>query len=214
MRRLALSTLLLSLLSGTLAIIVLSALAQSPSNCFISLVPMARSDIKTLLGGRLAKRVSVWSVYVTNVSAQSAAISESAVIREVPQIRPIDHVTMGLLVANAAQNNLLQRGVRLAGDGSAATAFLGTGKIIAMTPRLNMFLTAGGFVFPYVASRLSGIEIPMVANFTTLAWSSPVEVGSGNAASTHVFSDLWTGSMDPITFTIDTSKAPMVRSLK
>ena len=179
----------------------------------VTLVPVSTSVTKAIFNGRIAKRATLWTVTLENQSPQAVSVEEPAVLRRVPQIRPLDHVLAVPFIAEGLQDGVLSRLARLAGDGSSAASFLGTGRILSLTTGMKVALAGASFAFPYVASRIAGIEHPVTANYAAMAWTGSVMLTPNGSASTHILSERWTGPV-PISFVIDTDKAPAMRTLR
>ena len=180
----------------------------------VSLSPVPQAVPARLLSPRVAKIAAKWTVALENDSDGPVSVSESAIIRRIPQLNPFDHQSMALLIAEAAKNSGWARAGRISLDLTSFASFVGTAK-----PGLNwgqpaLFgLSAVPVVSSYVITRLKGVDPPVVANFEALAWTAPITLQPGESATASVFTAA-PGNPAPVSFTIDTGNLKAAKMVK
>ena len=168
-------------------------------------IPISKAGTKSILGGRLAKSYTLWTIVMTNASGESVSVSSSAVLSHMSQMHVLDAAVASQVVGSAQTYSVLERVFRVLGDGSATAGFLATGKVFTVSPVANSVLLGAGWALPYAAARLKGIEVPVASNYAALAWTTTVPIPSGSTGVGHVMTQLWKDS-DPVNFIIDASK--------
>jgi hypothetical protein len=148
--------------------------------------PVPQIIAKRLLG-RASKATMIWTVNMTNTAPRAISITQSAILRRIPQLQPFDHETMALLVEEGARNSIWARLGRGAGDVGKVGAFLAASKQIKWGDGFLAGLTAGLVFIPYLVERLQEGAVPGGANFERLAWAGAMNLGPGESATAHVF---------------------------
>lgn len=176
-----------------------------------SLSIVHRDGTKRLFDKRLARIASVWVVALENDSADTVALSEAALLRKVPELQPIDAVTMALYIDEGARNSGWAVAGRLTQDALQLSTVLAASEVIKVSQPILAGLTTAAAFGPYLISRLHGKEPPLLRNFQRLAWTDVIKLSPGQSATAHIFTAVWKDDSPSMTVTIDTSKLPTVK---
>jgi hypothetical protein len=171
----------------------------------VSVSPIPQAAAGRLLSKRVAKAAMPWTVSLENQSDGPVSVSEPAILRRIPQLAPIDHQSMSLLIAEASINSPWARAGRVGEDVTRLAAFLAASKNIRIGDPALTGITAFLALSPYLVQRLRGADRPVQQNFEALAWTQPVTLQPGESATERVFTATW-GQPQSVSFTIDTSR--------
>ncbi len=188
----------MSKLIAALLFLFASALQAQVS---VSLSPVPPKIAKRILNGRAAKTIMPWVATMKNVGTEPVLVSESALLRYIPQLQPIDISQMAPLIEEARKNSPLERVANLLTDGmTAANLEAATGKLRGSWPKI---LGYGLEFLPFVITRLHANENPVTEVFSLIAWKEPVKLQPGDTATVHVFTARWDiKQIQPQTFTM------------
>jgi len=174
----------------------------------VSLSPVPQPVARRILNGRAAKVAMPWVVNLTNVGTEPIIVTESAILRGIPQLEPIDHASMFPLITESNKNNAWARAVNLIQDGIAGANFAAAGgKLHGSWP------VALGYAVefaPYIVGRLQANQNPVVDVFASLVFKDPVKLLPGDSATVHIFTVKWDlKKIQPQDFTLNISSAPV-----
>lgn len=183
-----------------LAVSFLLALALH-AQVSVSLSPVPPNIAKRILNGRAAKTVMPWVATMRNVGTEPVVVSESALLRYIPQLQPIDIAQMAPLIEEARKNSPLERAANGLSDAmTGANLAAATRKLRGSWPEI---LGYGLEFLPFVITRLHANENPVTDVFSLIAWKEPVKLQPGDTAAVHVFTARWDlKQIQPQTFTM------------
>lgn len=182
-----------------------------PAQVTANLTIVRRDGVRRLFDRRVAKVASVWVVALENQGNDTVGVSESAILRKVPHLQPIDAPTMLLWIEDGARNSGWSIAGRLAQDGVQISTLLSASGQIKVSQPILAGLTAATAFGPYLIARFQGKAPPLAQNFRRLAWSDIVKLGPGQSATTHIFTATWPDDSKAVSVTIDTSRLPPVK---
>jgi len=155
----------------------------------------------------------IWTAFLENQGLEPVSVAPTAILRRIPQLQPYDHESVAKLILEGGRNSRWARAGRVGGDVITLAAFLAASKQVRWGDGLTTALTAALAFGPYIVQRLTGAAPPVAANFERLAWVSPLQLGSGESGSVHLFTAPW-ANPQPVSVTITIGVAPMRRSLQ
>ena len=196
------------LVAGILALWTFAKFAGAQVH--VSLTPMDRRAVERALSRRAAKTLTVWIVAIENGSGDSIAVSESAVIRRVPQILPYPAKGAELLVLDAQKNSGWQKAGKAVQGLLLTAVYLQATDTIRIGREATIGLAAAGSLGPHVLEFLKGAEAPLVRNFSELAWREPIRLEPGAAATAYLFASPH-GRPEAVSFDFDVASAKPVK---
>lgn len=180
----------------------------------VTVSPKGPAYDKLVLGPRIAKAAMSWSVEIASNDPDSVLVGPSVVRNHIPQLHPLSHEDMSLLIEDAAKNSGLERAARVMGDLNHVSALAVASNAIKIHERWPLILiNAVPVIVEYATARLRGAAIPVVRNFEKMDWREAILVDSGRSGSATIFTQAWKEPKD-VSFVIDTSKVTMRRSVQ
>jgi hypothetical protein len=148
-------------------------------------------------------------VAMQNDGTEPVAVSESAVIRQIPQLQPFDSPAVLLQIQEAQTNDPWARAGRIGQDALVLAAYAaGRAWLRGSWPEALATTLAVG---PYIVGRISGQQRPVLQNFLVLAWTGPVELTPGESVTKHIFCQRWPDASVDLKFTIPATAARSMR---
>lgn len=180
----------------------------------VTVSPIAKPAAQRMLSKRVAKVAMPWTVALENTGAETVAISESAILRRIAHLSPLDHQTMSLLIAEGDRNNPWARVGRAAEDVTKLGAFLAASKNVRWGDSVLTGLTGALALSPYVLQRIRGAATPVQQNFESLAWVAPVRLDPGESTTARVFTVKWDAQPQTVVLVIDVTKVKAVKAIQ
>jgi hypothetical protein len=184
-----------------------------PCRVLVSLSPLPQQITERILNKRVSKSVMQWVVSLDNQCAEPVLVTESAILRFVPQLSPIDSKSMSLLIDEGAKNSGWARTSRLLADLGSLAAFAAASKTVRWGNDSVVGFTAAQFLVPYVIQRIKGVERPVRASWESLAWSQPVSLQPGEAITQRIFTAVW-DNPQAINLEVDVAGVGSAKALK
>ena len=175
----------------------------------VSVSVISHRATEQILNRRAARILSILVVAMQNDGTEPIAVSESAVIRQIPQLQPFDSPAVLLQIQEAQTNDPWARASRLGQDALILAAYAaGRAWLRGSWPEALATALAVG---PYIVGRISGQQRPVLQNFLTLAWGEPVKLEPGDSATKHIFCQRWSDASVDLKFTIPVTAARSMR---
>jgi hypothetical protein len=174
----------------------------------VSLSPVPQPIARRILNGRAAKVAMPWVVSLTNTGTEPIIVTESAILRGIPQLDPIDHASMFPLVNEANKNNVWARAANVIQDVVVGANFAAaTGRLHGSWPEAMGYAVEFA---PYVLGRLHANENLVVDVFASLVFKDPVKLLPGDSATVHIFTAKWDlKKIGPQDFVLTVNSAPV-----
>lgn len=179
-------------------------------NVTMSIIPQSAAE--RITSKSFARDVSIWTVSLANLTADTAAIGESAVIDRAPELQPHGLIAAIALAGDASSNSFISWATKLSEDAlialiyaSAHSGLRGSWPIIAADANA---------LGPYFLGRLKTHDRPLAQNVNLLSWATAVKLGPGDTATRYLFTRRWADNAPARHFVIDTSNLKPVKLLQ
>lgn len=190
---------------------LLLPLAVSAQTVNITSSPIKKEQTQKLYSRRFAKAITPWIVTVENQTDSAISIGESAVIRLMFPLNPVDRKTASRFIDESAKNGAWARIGRVSLDLLTLAAFYSvhtpsSQDVPKWGIKVLQGITSANALGPYLTARIKGVEPPLRETFEDLSWSNLLTLQPGESGTEQVYTQYW---KDPtaIEFKIDTSKA-------
>lgn len=166
-------------------------------------------DTRAQIGKRLAKRVSEWTVSLE--APEATQVSESAVLRRIPQLNPLDHTSVLQIALGTERRSLPRQAANATEDLAKLGSYLMASRSIAVPAIALTALTGYVALAPDLIARIRGQATPVADNLAALVWAAPATLGPGQAVTAHVFTAPWPDNSPSFTITIPIAPLPAVK---
>ena len=169
-----------------------------------------------ILGGEVAKKISVWPAYLKNNSTtDTLRVSESDVLSRITNLSPYDNAAMELFLDHGQLINKWAIAGRLVQDLGFALLLPVVGDLIKTGTGLKNAVAAFVSSSPYILSRLNSRVIPSRTNWGRLGWKGEIDIPPGGSVIVHIATIRWDiNPSEPMRIRLDTQTGNLVRTIR